>query len=92
MDKVEKLQLILMKERELTGINISEGIICEKALQVYNDLLRKTPGTSAEGESWFIFTASRDWFHKFKQRIGIHSADWHGRQPVKSRKQLKICW
>ena len=38
MDEVEKLLLILIKEKELDGDIISEGIICEKVLRTYADL------------------------------------------------------
>ena len=47
MDEVEKLLLILIREKELDGDSISEGIICEKALPVYADLIAETPSTSA---------------------------------------------
>ena len=38
MDKVEKQRLIFIKDQEITGDTISEDIICEKALEIYNDL------------------------------------------------------
>ena len=47
MDEGEKLLLIWIKE--LDGDSISEGIICEKALRIYADLLKETPSTSVEG-------------------------------------------
>ena len=61
MDEVEKRLLILIKEKELNGDSISEGIICEKALRIYADLPKETPSTNAEGESRFTFKASRGW-------------------------------
>ena len=64
MDEVEKLLLIWIKE--IDGNSISEGIISEKTLRIYADLLKETTSTSAEGESGFTFKASRDWFTKFK--------------------------
>ena len=78
MDKVEKLLLIFVKEKEIAGDSISEGIICEKALEIYNDLLKENPDMSAKGESAFTFKASRGWFEKFKHRSGIHSVVRHG--------------
>ena len=73
MDKVEKLLLIFIKEKEIAG----DSVICEKALEIYNALKivnfyhihynetllikwlsNKTPGTNAEGESEFTFKAS----------------------------------
>ena len=62
LDEVEQLLLIWIKEKELYGDSISEGIICEKALLIYADLIKVTPSTSAEGESGFTFKASRGWF------------------------------
>ena len=54
MDEFEKLQLIWIKE--LDGDSISEGIICEKGLRIYADLLKLTHSKSA-GESGFTFKA-----------------------------------
>ena len=58
MDEVEKLLLIWIKEKELDGDSIIEGIICEKALRINADLLKETPSTGAEGESGFSFKGS----------------------------------
>ena len=62
-----------MAEDDLNGDRTSEGIICEKALHIYVDLLKETPNMSSEGESGFTFKVSRGWFVKFKHRNGIHS-------------------
>ena len=78
MDEVEKLLLILIKEKELDGDSISEGIICEKALCIYADLIKETPSTGAEGESGITFKASRGWFEKCKHQSGINSVVRHG--------------
>ena len=43
MNKVEKLLLILIKEKKLHGNSISEDIICEKALCIHADLLKELP-------------------------------------------------
>ncbi|XP_033011520.1 tigger transposable element-derived protein 1-like [Lacerta agilis] len=75
IEEVEKLLLIWIKEKQLAGDSISESIICEKALHLHAELIRNTPGTSAEGE---IFKASRGWFDNFKRRSGIHSVVRHG--------------
>nr|XP_034981426.1 glutamate-rich protein 5 isoform X1 [Zootoca vivipara]XP_034981427.1 glutamate-rich protein 5 isoform X1 [Zootoca vivipara] len=75
IEEVEKLLLIWIKEKQLAGDSISESIICEKALHLHADLIRNTPGASAEGE---IFKASRGWFDNFKRRSGIHSVVRHG--------------
>ena len=59
MDEFEKLIKIRIYKK-LTGDCVREGIICEKALQICNDLQRKAP--SAECEIRFTFKASRSWF------------------------------
>ena len=43
MDKVEKLPLILIKEKELAGHSISEGMICEMAFKPTMMSYRKHP-------------------------------------------------
>ena len=47
MNEVEKLLLIWIKEKEMDGDSISEGIICKKAQHIYDNLLKETPSTSA---------------------------------------------
>ena len=89
MDEVVKLLLIWIREQELDGDNISEGIICEKALHIYSDLLNETPNTSAEGESWFTFKASRGWFENLKHQSGIHSAVRHGEAASSNKEAAK---
>ena len=41
MDQAKKQVIIWIKEKELAGDSISQGIICEKVLQTYNELLKK---------------------------------------------------
>lgn len=75
LEEVEKLLLIWISQKQLAGDSISEGIICEKARYLHNDLVEKYPSTSSGGEK---FKASRGWFEKFKKRSGIHSVVRHG--------------
>ncbi|XP_034954627.2 tigger transposable element-derived protein 1-like [Zootoca vivipara] len=70
IEEVEKLLFIWINEKQLAGDRISESIICKKALHLHADLIKNTPGTSAESD---IFKASRGWFDNFKRRSGIHS-------------------
>ncbi|XP_028648887.1 tigger transposable element-derived protein 1-like [Erpetoichthys calabaricus] len=76
IDEVEKLLLVYINEKQLEGASISEAFISEKALQIYEDLKKKTPETSALSD--FVFKASRGWFEKFKHRTGIHRVIRHG--------------
>ena len=75
MDEVEMLLFTWIKEKELDGDSISEGIICEKALRVNADFLMESPRTSAEGESGFTFKANRACFEKFEHRSRITLID-----------------
>jgi len=49
-------------------------MICEKARQLHDDLVKKYPGTSGDTD---VFKAGRGWFEKFKKRSGIHSVVRH---------------
>ena len=89
MDEVEKLLLAWIKEKELDGDGISDGIICEKALRIYADLQNQTPSTSVEGGSGFTFKTSRGWFEKFKHRSGIHGLLGIDRRTDQARKKQK---
>ncbi|KAF2349854.1 Homeobox domain-like [Trinorchestia longiramus] len=42
LEEVEELLLILTNEKQLHGDSRSEAFICEKAFQMYEDLLKKT--------------------------------------------------
>ncbi|KAF6357047.1 hypothetical protein mRhiFer1_009983 [Rhinolophus ferrumequinum] len=75
IEEVEKLLFVWINEKQLAGNSISESIICEKALHLHADLIKNTPGTSAESD---IFKANRGWFEKFKRRNGIHNMVRHG--------------
>ena len=46
LKEVEKLLLVYINEVQLKGDNISESFICEKAIEIYDDLVKKKPGTS----------------------------------------------
>jgi len=71
--EVEKLLMVWINEKRLAGDSVSEAVICEKARLLYSDIMRDTPGSSAEE-----FKASKGWFDNFKERTGIHSVVRHG--------------
>jgi len=77
-EKMEKLLLVWVREKELAGDTVTEAIVCEKARVIYGDLLKQTPGTSTDVASQESFKASRGWFANFKKRSGIHSVVRHG--------------
>ena len=64
-----------MNQKQLAGDSSSEVMIREKTKMLHADLLKDSPGMSAESDS---FKASRGWFDKFKKRSGIHCVVKHG--------------
>lgn len=70
LEEVEKLVLIYANQRQSGGDGVSESVICLKAREVYDNLVKKDPSTKPEG---FEFRASRGWFDNFKRRSGIHN-------------------
>ena len=42
IEEVEKLLLVFINEKLLNGDSLSEAVICEKALDIYGDLVEKT--------------------------------------------------
>ena len=74
IEEVEKLLLVWLNEKQLAGDSVSEGLICEKARHLHDDLSKTIPGTSAAQE----FKANRGWFEKFKRRTGLHNVVRHG--------------
>lgn len=61
-DKMERLLLVWIKDKERTGDTLTETIICEKASSIYNDLVSKaasdeqpTASTSSlQGIAWVV--------------------------------------
>ncbi|XP_026482505.1 tigger transposable element-derived protein 1-like [Ctenocephalides felis] len=68
LDDVERSLLIWIKDKQLQGDLVNENVICEKAKQIFAELVQKTPDVDQEG-----FKGSRGWFEKFKRRTGICS-------------------
>ncbi|GBN81233.1 Tigger transposable element-derived protein 1 [Araneus ventricosus] len=77
-EKMEKLLMVWVKEKQLKGDTLTQGIICEKARAIYGDLLNQTSRTSTDEASEDWFKASRGWFDNFRKRTGIHSVVRHG--------------
>nr|XP_053637938.1 tigger transposable element-derived protein 1-like [Cherax quadricarinatus] len=75
LEDVEKLLLVWMNEKQLAGDSLMTSIICEKARQLHDDLVKKLPTTST---NICEFKASKGWFERFKNRSGIHSVTRHG--------------
>ena len=69
MVKMEKLLLIWIEDQTQRSMPLSQMLIQEKALHLYNDL-KKVQGITCEGET---FNSSRGWFDRFKKRSGIHN-------------------
>ena len=77
-------------QKKLDGDSISEGMICEKVLHIYADLLKETPSKSAEGESGFTFKASKVWLKNLNNKVESIALLDMERRPVQIRKQPKI--
>ena len=75
-DKMEKLLLLWINEKQLAGEPISEAIISRKAIAIFQDLKRDAVEIDGELGSE-EFKASRGWFDNFKKRSGIRSAIRH---------------
>ncbi|XP_066937054.1 tigger transposable element-derived protein 1-like [Macrobrachium rosenbergii] len=75
LEKVEKIILKWVKKKQMAGDIIIKPIICEKAWQVHQSLLKETPSISATPEE---FKASRGWFDNLRRRTGIHCVLRHG--------------
>lgn len=71
VEEVEKLLMIWINEKQLTGDSVSKAVICEKARHLYSDIKPDTPSVEE-------FKASRGWFANFKKRTGIDSVIRHG--------------
>ena len=61
IEEVEKLVLVFINVKQLKGGSLSEAFICEKALDIYGDLVKKTFGANHKD---FDFKANREWFDK----------------------------
>ena len=83
--EVEKLVFIFINEKQLGGDSITKAFICEKILEIYDNLEKDTPGTSTND---FVFKASRGWFENFKNRTGIHNIA-RRREAASADKRLK---
>jgi len=87
VEEVEKLLMVWINEKQLAGHSVSEAIICEKAKLLYSDIMRDTPGSSAEE-----FKASKGWFDNFKREQEF--TVWLGMEklPVQIKMLLKNLW
>lgn len=83
-EETEDMLLVWLKDKELAGNTVTEGIICEKARTIYDDLIKQT-GTSADDAPGEVFKASHGWFDNFKKRSGLRplfEVKVHLRKPV----------
>lgn len=68
----------------MKGDSICEAIICEKGLEIYDDLTKNATG-AISGES--AFKASRGWFEKFEKRSRMHSVIRHGERTTSDKQR-----
>ncbi|XP_071037870.1 tigger transposable element-derived protein 1-like [Parasteatoda tepidariorum] len=74
-NKMERLLLVWLNEREMKRDVTSMPIIQEKARKFFEKLKERTPGSSSEE---LEFKATTGWFTKFKRRSGIKHVLMHG--------------
>ena len=74
---------MFINEKQLKGGSLSEAFICEKALDIFGDLIKKTLGANIKD---FDVRASREWLEKHKNRSEIHSVLRHGEAANSTRK------
>lgn len=55
---------------------IAETIICKEVGALYEDLLKKNPGTSTQETSADVFKASFRWFDYFKKRTDVRKSEF----------------
>ena len=65
IEEVEKILLVFINEKQLNGDSLSEAFICEKALDIYGDLVKKTLCANYKD---FYFKVSKGWFEKVLKR------------------------
>ncbi|GFY72298.1 tigger transposable element-derived protein 1-like protein [Trichonephila inaurata madagascariensis] len=88
-DKIERLLLVWINEREMKRDITSMPIIQEKAREVFEKLKEQTPGSSSEE---LEFKATTGWFTKFKRRSGIKHVLMHGESASANKKAAeKYC-
>jgi hypothetical protein len=76
-EEMEKILMIWINERQMTGDTMTQEMICSKARMIYENLKKNVAGQStAEAEE--EFKGSRGWFEKFKRKSGIYSVIRHG--------------
>ncbi|GFY61309.1 tigger transposable element-derived protein 1 [Trichonephila inaurata madagascariensis] len=74
-DKIERLLLVWINEREMKRDVTSMSIVQEKAIEIFEKLKEQTPGSSSEE---LEFKATTGWFTKFKRKSGIKHVLMHG--------------
>ena len=48
IDEVEKLLFVFIDERQMKGDSLSEAFICDKALDIHGNIVKKTLGTNSK--------------------------------------------
>ncbi|XP_069938076.1 tigger transposable element-derived protein 1-like isoform X1 [Cherax quadricarinatus] len=87
LEDVEKLLLVWINEKQLAGDSLMTSLVCEKARQLHDELVKKLPATSDVSE----FKASKVWFERFKKRTDIHGVIRHGEAASSDQKVAEKC-
>ena len=88
-EKMERLLLVWINEREMKRDVTSMAIIQEKARDIFEKLKQQTPSSSSEE---LEFKATTGWFANFKRRSGIKHVIMHGESASADKEEAeKYC-
>ena len=66
IEEIDKLLLVFINVRQLKGDSLSEAFICEKALDIHSDIVKKILGANSKD---FDFKVGRGWLKKDKKEV-----------------------
>lgn len=87
-EQMEKLLIVWINEKQISGNKMTQKIVCEKARSLYSQLKKNSPRTSTTEEEE-DFKASRGWFQNFKNRTGIHIGVKHDESTSTNRTEAE---
>ncbi|XP_068238424.1 tigger transposable element-derived protein 1-like [Palaemon carinicauda] len=88
-DEMERLLLLLIKEKEIAGDTLTQSVISHKASAIFADLVEAQRDGGGEGMSQQAlqeFKSSQGWLDRFRKRTGIHSVVRHGEAASSDKK------
>lgn len=71
MGKMEKLLVLWVDDMNQNNVPVTQAVILDKAKSLFDEICKESGSTET-------FTASRGWFHRFKNRSKIHNVKLSG--------------